>query len=167
MVRTQARTLWESLWQPGTVPVKSLAQFGEAFFYSFVAVQFVAVLLFTPICAAGAITEEKERRTLEFVLASVQTAEQIIAKCKIPTIAQEVMVELLYRGAAPGTQAGRQQPSTVASPETDKDAVVQAPSPESAPAPEQHAASTVEVPQPECALTPSLISRRRWPSSFW
>src|SRR5437868_8827349 len=59
-------------------------------------------------------------RHVEFVLASVQTAEQIIAKCKIPTIAQEVMVELLYRGAAPGTQAGRQQPSTVASPETDK-----------------------------------------------
>jgi two-component system, chemotaxis family, sensor kinase CheA len=83
-------------------------------------------------------------RHVEFVLASVQTPEQIIAKCKIPTIAQEVMVELLYRGAAPGTQAGTQQPSTVASPETDKDAVVQAASPESSPVPEQHAASTVE-----------------------
>src|SRR5438132_2246686 len=78
VVRTPARTLWESLWQPGTVPVKSLAQFGEAFFYSFVAVQFVAVLLFTPICAAGAITEEKERRTLEFVLASDLTAREVV-----------------------------------------------------------------------------------------
>ncbi len=43
-------------------------------------------------------------RQVEFVLASVQTAEQIIAKCKIPTIAEDVMVELLLQGAAPGAQ---------------------------------------------------------------
>src|ERR1700758_2521044 len=43
-------------------------------------------------------------RQVEFVLASVQTAEQIIAKCKIPTIADDVSVELLLQGAAPGTQ---------------------------------------------------------------
>jgi two-component system chemotaxis sensor kinase CheA len=43
-------------------------------------------------------------KQVEFVLASVQTAEQIIAKCKIPTIAQEVTVEILYQGAAPGSQ---------------------------------------------------------------
>ncbi|HZC25369.1 MAG TPA: chemotaxis protein CheA [Candidatus Binatia bacterium] len=43
-------------------------------------------------------------RQVEFVLASVQTAEQIIAKCKIPTIAEEVVVELLLQGAAPGAQ---------------------------------------------------------------
>ncbi len=44
-------------------------------------------------------------RQVEFVLASVQTAEQIIAKCRIPTIAEEVVVELLLQGAAPGAQA--------------------------------------------------------------
>ena len=43
-------------------------------------------------------------RQVEFVLASVQTAEQIIAKCKIPTIAEEVAVEVLLQGAAPGAQ---------------------------------------------------------------
>jgi two-component system chemotaxis sensor kinase CheA len=43
-------------------------------------------------------------RQVEFVLASVQTAEQIIAKCKIPTIADDVSVELLLQGAAPGAQ---------------------------------------------------------------
>ena len=43
-------------------------------------------------------------RQVEFVLATVQTAEEIIAKCKIPTIAQEVTVDVLYQGAAPGTQ---------------------------------------------------------------
>ena len=43
-------------------------------------------------------------RQVEFVLASVQTIEQIVAKCKIPTIAEDVGVELLYAGAAPGKQ---------------------------------------------------------------
>ena len=43
-------------------------------------------------------------RQAEFVLASVQTAAQIIAKCKIPTIAEDVVVELLLQGAEPGAQ---------------------------------------------------------------
>lgn len=41
-------------------------------------------------------------KQVEFVLASVQSPEQIIAKCKIPTIAAEVIVELMYAGTAPG-----------------------------------------------------------------
>jgi two-component system, chemotaxis family, sensor kinase CheA len=40
-------------------------------------------------------------RHVEFVLASVQTPEQIIAKCKIPTITEEVTVDLLH-AASPG-----------------------------------------------------------------
>ena len=47
-------------------------------------------------------------RQVEFVLASVQTAEQIIAKCKIPTIAEEVTVEVLYQGTAAGAQSALQ-----------------------------------------------------------
>jgi two-component system, chemotaxis family, sensor kinase CheA len=43
-------------------------------------------------------------KQVEFVLASVQTAEQIIAKCKIPTIVEEVSVDMLLAGAAPGSQ---------------------------------------------------------------
>ncbi|MGE5081919.1 MAG: hypothetical protein ACM3ND_03335, partial [Acidobacteriota bacterium] len=42
---------------------------------------------------------------VEFVLASVQTPQQIIAKCKIPTIAEEVTVDLLYQATSPGSQA--------------------------------------------------------------
>ena len=41
-------------------------------------------------------------RQVEFVLASVQTPAQIIAKCKIPTIAEDVTVDVLMAGAAPG-----------------------------------------------------------------
>lgn len=53
---------------------------------------------------------------VEFVLASVQTAEQIAAKCKIPTIAEEVAVELLHAAAAPNTQTSVVQPTEVAAP---------------------------------------------------
>jgi two-component system, chemotaxis family, sensor kinase CheA len=49
-------------------------------------------------------------KQVEFVLASVQTAEQIAAKCKIPTIASEVTVELLLDAAA------QQQPTASAVP---------------------------------------------------
>jgi two-component system, chemotaxis family, sensor kinase CheA len=35
-------------------------------------------------------------KQVEFVLASVQSAEQIAAKCKIPTIVEEVTVEVMY-----------------------------------------------------------------------
>ena len=37
---------------------------------------------------------------VEFVLASVQSAEQIVAKCKIPTIVEEVTVEMLAAASA-------------------------------------------------------------------
>ncbi len=43
-------------------------------------------------------------RQVEFVLASVQTAAQIAAKCKIPTITEEVTVDLLYAGATGAAQ---------------------------------------------------------------
>jgi two-component system, chemotaxis family, sensor kinase CheA len=39
-------------------------------------------------------------KQVEFVLASVQTAEQIAAKCKIPTIVEEVTVEMMYAAKA-------------------------------------------------------------------
>ncbi len=45
---------------------------------------------------------------VDFVLATVQTAEQIAAKCKIPTIVDEVTVELLL---APAPAAGKDQES--------------------------------------------------------
>jgi two-component system, chemotaxis family, sensor kinase CheA len=39
-------------------------------------------------------------KQVEFVLASVQTSEQIIAKCKIPTIVEEVTVEIMLAAQA-------------------------------------------------------------------
>jgi two-component system chemotaxis sensor kinase CheA len=51
-------------------------------------------------------------KQVEFVLASVQTAEQIAAKCRIPTIAGEVTVELLLDAA----EAAQQPPTESAVP---------------------------------------------------
>jgi two-component system chemotaxis sensor kinase CheA len=54
-----------------------------------------------PILAVGPDAKSPAAsRQVEFVLASVQTAEQIAAKCRIPTISAEVTVELLLDAAA-------------------------------------------------------------------
>jgi two-component system chemotaxis sensor kinase CheA len=52
---------------------------------------------------------------IEFVVATVQTPEQIAAKCKIPTIVEEVSVEVLLRGnTAPQPAALEASPETSA-----------------------------------------------------
>jgi len=52
---------------------------------------------------------------VEFVLASAQTVEQIAAKGRIPTIAEEVMVELMLAPAAPKNTAEQSEAPEVAS----------------------------------------------------
>src|SRR5579859_1264353 len=67
------------------------------------------VLAVRPDAKAAAAAKQ-----VEFVLATVQTAEEIVAKCKIPTIAEEVAVELLCAAAAPNTQTTVAQPTVPA-----------------------------------------------------
>ena len=47
-----------------------LAQFGTEFFHVFVSIQYIVVVLLTPVYVGGAIAIEKERKTLEFLLAT-------------------------------------------------------------------------------------------------
>jgi two-component system chemotaxis sensor kinase CheA len=56
-------------------------------------------------------------KQVEFIVASVQTAEQIAAKCKIPTIAEEVSVDVLLAAAASGAGTAASEPFAAA-PET-------------------------------------------------
>lgn len=49
---------------------KDMAKLAETYFSVFMVVQFIVVCLMTPAAVAGAIAEEKERRTLEFLLAT-------------------------------------------------------------------------------------------------
>src|SRR5260370_1408916 len=66
------------LWTSGSISHKQIGAVGSGFFYTFTAVQLVAVFLLTPLCAAGAITEEKEKRTLDFVLSTDLRDREIV-----------------------------------------------------------------------------------------
>ena len=60
------------------IPMREVAEFAETFFYAFMIVQFVAVSLLTPAYTAGAVADEKERKTLEFLLATDLRNREIV-----------------------------------------------------------------------------------------
>jgi len=63
---------------PWMVGAGSMSHFAELFCYSFLAAQFVAVVALTPAYVAGAVAEERERKTLEFLLATDLRDREII-----------------------------------------------------------------------------------------
>src|SRR5262249_16775928 len=69
------------LWS-GTANIRDVttrvSDFTQAFVYRLFALQLVAAVLLTPVCTAGAITEEKDRRTLEYLLASDFANDEIV-----------------------------------------------------------------------------------------
>ena len=81
-------------------------------------------------------------KQVEFVLASGQTAEQIAAKCRIPTIAGEVSVTLM-QPARPATASAKEEPSPIAEDESASAAPAVVPA-EIAPAIEPAAYSLME-----------------------
>jgi ABC-type Na+ efflux pump permease subunit len=58
--------------------VHEQAQLAETLFVVFFSVMLVVVILFTPVTVASAIAEEKERHTLEFILATDLLSREII-----------------------------------------------------------------------------------------
>jgi ABC-type transport system involved in multi-copper enzyme maturation permease subunit len=56
----------------------SMARLAESFVYTFLAVQFIAVAVLTPAYVSGAIAEEKDRKTLEFLLATELRDREIV-----------------------------------------------------------------------------------------
>jgi ABC-type transport system involved in multi-copper enzyme maturation permease subunit len=62
-------------------PAERMSTFATGFLYTFLSIQFVTVFLLTPAYTAGAIAEEKERKTLEFILATdLRNREVILGK---------------------------------------------------------------------------------------
>ena len=58
-----------------------MAQLAQAFFFTFVLLQLAMVVMLTPAYVAGAISEEKDRKTLEFLLATdLRNREIILSK---------------------------------------------------------------------------------------
>jgi ABC-type transport system involved in multi-copper enzyme maturation permease subunit len=62
----------------GEVPAHQMTRFAGNFFYTFLAIQFGVMVLLTPAYTAGAIAEEKERKTLEFLLATDLSSREIV-----------------------------------------------------------------------------------------
>ena len=58
--------------------LEQASRFGERFLAAFLAVQLVVVVIATPVLAGGAIAEEKERRSLDFLLSSPLTSREIV-----------------------------------------------------------------------------------------
>jgi ABC-type transport system involved in multi-copper enzyme maturation permease subunit len=61
-----------------TVRPDEAARFANSFFYMFMAIQFLVVTVVTPAYVAGAVAEEKERKTLEFLLATDLLNREIV-----------------------------------------------------------------------------------------
>jgi len=66
------------LLQPQALDIHSAARFATLFFWGVVSLQFLAAVLLTPIYLAGAVAEEKERGTLEYLFASQLLDREIV-----------------------------------------------------------------------------------------
>ncbi len=62
----------------GAIRSSEMAVFANGFFYTFLAVQFFTAVLLTPAYTAGAIAEEKERKTIHFILATDLRDREIV-----------------------------------------------------------------------------------------
>ena len=76
----------------GTVAPVKLAEFATEFFYVFQLLQYLVVVLLTPATVAGCIADEKERKTLEFLLATDLSGHEIV----FGKLAARVLTLLMY-----------------------------------------------------------------------
>ena len=96
---------WYLLWRESirfeavgnTVPSHRAAQFADQFFIAFSLAQFGAIFLLAPAFVAGTVAQEKERKTLEFLLATDLTGSEIVfgkAAARLITVLQFVVAGL-------------------------------------------------------------------------
>src|SRR5262249_54063556 len=72
---------WERYDARQGMPLRRVAQVTEELFFTFTLVQLVLVILLTPAYVAGAVAEEKESKTLEFLLATdLRNREIVLSK---------------------------------------------------------------------------------------
>jgi len=64
--------------QSGNLSATDLAQLADSFFGALMMIQFTVIIALTPAYAAGSITEEKERKTLEYLLATDLSSREIV-----------------------------------------------------------------------------------------
>jgi ABC-type transport system involved in multi-copper enzyme maturation permease subunit len=71
----------------GGVPVNRMSEFTESFFFTFALTQFALVIVLTPAYVGGAVAEEKDRKTLEFLLATDLRNHEIVLSKLVSRIA--------------------------------------------------------------------------------
>jgi ABC-type transport system involved in multi-copper enzyme maturation permease subunit len=69
---------FESLFSQQNIAVAEMPRFAASFFAMFLTLQYLVVLLLTPVYLGGAIAEEKEQRTLEYLLATDLNDREIV-----------------------------------------------------------------------------------------
>ena len=74
----QYLTNLDDLFAPAALPRDAVPRFAEHFFTAFMVVQVLTVALLTPAYVAGAITEERERGTLEFICTTDLTPREVV-----------------------------------------------------------------------------------------
>ena len=62
----------------GVIPIHALAQFGQQIFSSFAVLQGLTLLVMTPSLVAGTIADEKQRKTLHYLMASELSSTEIV-----------------------------------------------------------------------------------------
>jgi ABC-type transport system involved in multi-copper enzyme maturation permease subunit len=85
------------LWADWRVPQtqrQDVLRFNQSFFQRFTLVQFAVILLLTPGVTAGAIAEEKERRTLEFLLTTELRGHEIVLGKLLSRLAYMILLVL-------------------------------------------------------------------------
>jgi ABC-type transport system involved in multi-copper enzyme maturation permease subunit len=85
---------WRDLFAAAPLPPAELTRFAASFFYTFMGVQFLAVFALTPAYTAGVLAEEKERRTLEFLLATDLGNREIVLGLALSRLANLALVVL-------------------------------------------------------------------------
>ena len=67
----------------------------EAYFFQFITIQFIAISLLTPAYVGGAIADEKERKTLEFMLATDLRNREIVLSKLLSRLANLTLIILI------------------------------------------------------------------------
>src|SRR5262249_54093222 len=68
----------QEFFQKPEVDARELARFANGYFAMLAMIQFTVVIAMTPAYTAGSITEEKERKTLEYLLATDLSSREIV-----------------------------------------------------------------------------------------
>lgn len=85
---------WGDAGRGSRLTAPEMTRFAEWFFFVFMCAEFLAVLLLTPVYTAGAIAGEKDRQTLDFLLATDLHKREIVLSKLTARVANLAMVVL-------------------------------------------------------------------------